>query len=71
MNVALKYSKILLVLFQVENPADTYKIKELEENEKVKCQKFECVTKAFSKKVAQRKVIVLRANSFSSFKILI
>ena len=39
MNVALKASRILLVLFQVENPADTYKIKELEENEKVKCQK--------------------------------
>lgn len=39
MNVALKYSRILLVLFQVENPADTYKIKDLEENEKVKCQK--------------------------------
>ena len=39
MNVALKASRILLVLFQVENPADAYKTKEVEENEKVKCQK--------------------------------
>lgn len=38
MNVTLKASRILLVLFQVENSADT-KIKESEEKEKVKCQK--------------------------------